>query len=72
MAEEAVPSSWARCLIWRARGDAGGRASSSTFDWTGMLYACVTWTGQNLIICEYCAIVPFFMEMGPDYNQFAW
>ena len=44
----------------------------STFDWTGMLGSCVTWTGQNLIIYEYCAIVPFFMEMGPDYNQFAW
>ena len=44
----------------------------STFDWTYMLGSCVTWTGQNLIIYEYCAILPFFMEMGPDYYQFAW
>ena len=44
----------------------------STFDWTCMLGSCVTWTGQNLIIYEKCAILPFFMEMGPDYYQFAW
>ena len=30
------------------------------------------WTGENLIIYEYCAILPFFMEMGPDYYQFAY
>ena len=39
----------------------------STFDWTYMLGSCVMWTGENLIIYEYCAILPFFMEMGPDY-----
>ena len=44
----------------------------STFDWTCMLGSCVTWTGENLIIYEKCAILPFFMEMGPDYYQFAW
>ena len=44
----------------------------STFDWTYMLGSCVMWTGENLIIYEYCAILPFFMEMGPDYYQFAW
>ena len=43
----------------------------STVDWTYMLGSCVTWTGQNLIIYEKSANVPFFMEMGPDYNQFA-
>ena len=43
----------------------------STFDWICMLCACVTWTGQNTYICENSAIVPFFMEMGPDYYQFA-
>ena len=37
-----------------------------------MLCACVTWTGQNTYICDKCAILPFFKEMGPDYNQFAW
>ena len=37
-----------------------------------MLCACVTWTGDNLIIYAKSANVPFFKEMGPDYNQFAW
>ena len=43
-----------------------------TFDWICMLCACVTWTGQNTYIYEKCGILPFFMEMGPDYYQFAW
>ena len=36
-----------------------------------MLGSCVTWTGENTYICEKCAILPFFMEMGPEYFQFA-
>ena len=30
------------------------------------------WTGEKIIFLEKSAIVPFFMEMGPDYYQFAW
>ena len=44
----------------------------STLDWICLLCACVMWTGDNLIICEKSANVPFFMEMGLDYYQFAY
>ena len=30
------------------------------------------WTGEKIIFLELSVIVPFFKEMGPDYNQFAW
>ena len=43
----------------------------STLDWICMLISCVTWTGQNLIIYEKCAILPFFMEITTDTFEFA-
>ena len=42
-----------------------------TFDWTCMLCACVTWTGENTYICEKSAILPFFMEITTDTFEFA-